>query len=247
MPSLKSSVYALGLASLVIFGANSAFASEDKCSVNGPLISVTGQGQVKAMPDLVTLNYRVSAIKDTADAARREVEKTVTAFSRKYANLKLPQDSFVADDININPRYEYKNNERIFVGYDAGRNVTIKLDDFTLIPKVNDLALAAGINQISGFNYTLKDPKKYQQEAQKKAIANALEQAELLAKGFGVKIIQPCQISFGGNYPIPVMYRAAKANVALEAAAAPSVDSTYTSNALEINSSVQASFIFEKK
>ena len=254
MKALTKGLLALSvsLASLSGAIANAAGTNPDlnagKCSSKG-YISVVGQGEVKVDPDLVRLNYRVSAIKDTPEEARVEVEKTVEAFSKAVAGLKLEDKSFIADNISIMPRYQYneKANKQELSGYEASRNVDIKLSDFSLIAQINTMAMDAGINHIAGFEYSVKDKNKYEIEAAKKAIEDAKVRAQVLADGFNVKLGMPCSIEFGDRgYVTPYRLAAApRAMMAADTAAAGRVEGVYNYEAIVISASVNASFAIE--
>lgn len=243
MKSLTKSLIALSMAAVLSSSAALA-ADSGKCSASFGKINVVGQGEVKVMPDRARLNYRVSSIKPTADEARQEVEKTVTSFSKDVATLKLGDKAFVADSITIMPRYQWNEQakKQELQGYEAARNVEIKIVDFGLIGQLNDMALKAGINEISGFQYTVEDPKKYQMEAAKKAIEDAKNRAKLLAEGFKVKVGSPCSLNFQERgYAVP--YRNAAPRIMAAAAdAGNQVQSTYTIEPLVISSAVEASF-----
>ena len=71
---------------------------------------------------------------------------------------------------------------------------TIKVSDFALIGQLNDAAIKSGINQISGFEYTLSDKKKYEKEAAKLAIADVKDRASI-SRWFEVKLGNPCSLS----------------------------------------------------
>ena len=248
MTNFKKIVLALALAVPMLGVTQAQAAALGGCEVGKAKVEVVGEGEVKVMPDRVRLNYSVSAVKPTADEARREVEKTVTAFSDAFKALKLDDKAFVADSINIFPRYEY--NEKLkkqeLQGYEARRNVDIKLSDFALIGKINDMAIAAGINQIAGYEYTVSDRKKYELEAAKKAIEDAKIKAKLLADGFGVKVGTPCTLSFQNN-GIAVYRNAAPRMMALAAAAPESnVVSTYSVEPTVISTSVHVVLNLEK-
>lgn len=243
MKTLSKSLVAISLA-LACFTTTQALADDGKCSDKYDRISVVGEGEIKVMPDVVSLEYRVSSLKGTAKEARDEVEKTVSAFSKSVGTLKLDKDAFIADNITIMPRYQWneakKKQEQI--GYEAARNVSVKLKDFTLIGKVSDEALKAGINQISGFNYTISDPKKYEHEAAQLAIADANDKAAFLAKGFNTKVGHPCSLSFeerSYGSPYRLMSVSPMARNTAEAQAAPD---TYTVEKVTISSRVNATF-----
>lgn len=243
MKTLSKSLLALSL-SFAALASTQALASDGKCGTDFGRISVVGEGEVKVMPDLATLEYRVSAIKDNAKTARDEVEKTVNSFSKAVGELKLDKDAFIADNITVMPRYKWneKAKKQDLIGYEASRNVSIKLKDFALIGKASDLALKAGINQISGFSYSVSEPKKYETQAAEMAVADAKEKAALLAKGFDAEIGAPCSLSFEEhNYPGP--YRAVRAMAYSASAESDSVEqATYSAEKVTITSKVNASF-----
>lgn len=241
MNKLQKSLMALSFAALT---CSAAFASEGKCSMDFGKISVTGQGEVKVMPDRATLNYRVVTTLPTPAEARAQVEKTVTAFFKDIEALKLDKKAFVADSIVIMPNYRYNDKEKKqeLVGYEASRNISIKVSNFALIGQLNDMALKAGVNNISGFEYTLSDKKKYEREAAKLAIADAKEQAQLLAEGFEVKLGQPCSLNFRErNYGV---YRAYSNRSMLLSATpeAEAVQSTYSIEPIVVSSTVEATY-----
>ena len=249
MASLKKGLIALSL-SLAALSGTALAASEGKCSASYGTIAVQGEGEVKVSPDRATLNYRVSSIKDSPEEARVEVEKTVTAFADAVATLKLGENAFIADNITIMPRYEYNQEAKKseLKGYEASREVNINIKDFSLIGKLNDMAIKAGINQIAGFQYSVEDRRKYEMEAARKAIADAKERAQLLADGFEVTLGQPCSLSFQGNgiavYRNAVAPRAMLIGAAMDSAG-NSVESTYSVEPMVISSSVSATFSIE--
>ncbi len=249
MKALTKSLLALSMTMTTLAGAQAYAADSSKCTTHG-LISVVGQGEVKVNPDRAQLNYRVSAIKDTPEEARVEVEKTITAFSDEVATLKLGDNAFVADNLSIMPRYEYNSDakKQELRGYEASRNVTINISDFALIGQLNDMAIKSGINEIAGFQYSVHDRRQHEMEAAKKAIEDAKMRAQLLADGFEVTLGQPCSLSFQGNgiavYRNAVAPRAMLIGAAMDSAG-NSVESTYSVEPMVISSSVSATFSIE--
>lgn len=213
------------------------------CSQNG-LISVTGIGEYKVKPDLAVLSFEVSSYQDRADAARAEVEKTVTAFTGALKDLKLPENSITANNLNLSPRYESKDGKVERIMYQASRVVTVKLEDFAMIANVTDLALQSGINAVGSFSYQLKDKDTALDKARDLAIADAKDQAQKLAAGFEVKLGKPCSLSFERSSSVIAPRSNLMMARAMSADAAGS-ESVYIVNDITVSAQVYASFGIE--
>ena len=129
----------------------------------------------------------------------------------------------MADNLTVFPKYSYNEGKSKLEGYSAYRVVKVTVDNLELIPKVTDLALESGINEVAGFEYQVKDLESVKKEAAKLAIKDAKEKAQLLADGFEVKIAHPCDLQFveaGSIMPYRnrlMMAKAASDNAAVEA------------------------------
>ena len=129
----------------------------------------------------------------------------------------------MADNLTVFPKYSYNEGKSKLEGYSAYRVVKVTVDNLELIPKVTDLALESGINEVAGFEYQVKDLESVKKEAAKLAIKDAKEKAQLLADSFEVKIAHPCDLQFvesGSIMPYRnrlMMAKAASDNAAVEA------------------------------
>lgn len=240
---MKKSLQVLSLslaASALVFAADVSAA--EKCSTKNGKITVQGTGKVKVMPDEAVLSFSVSDIKDNASAARDSVEKKVSGFISALEPLKLNKDQILADNLTVYPKYSYQDGKSVLEGYNAYRSVKITVDNLELIPKVTDLALASGINEVSGFEYQIKDIEGVKKEAAKLAIKDAKEKAQLLADGFEVKIASPCDLQFTetGSF-MPYRNRMLMASAAV-ADNAPEAD--YEIQEITVTSQVNAVFSF---
>jgi len=94
-----------------------------------------------------------------------------------------------------------------------------------LLSKVID----AGIDQVGGVEFTLSNPEEFSNKLRAKAVDNARERAELLAKAAGVKLGKPISISEESSAPImpprPMMMKSMRMEAAGvgDASAAPSL------------------------
>ena len=162
---MKKSLQALSLtlAAGALLLSTQALA-DSKCSLKDGKITVMGTGTVKVMPDEAVLSFSVSEIKDNAAAARNSVEERVTGFITALKPLNLGENQILADNLNVFPKYSYNEGKSKLEGYSAYRVVKVTVDNLELIPKVTDLALESGINEVAGFEYQVKDLEAVKKE-----------------------------------------------------------------------------------
>ncbi len=233
------------LAATMLLAAVQVFAAEEGslCTQNG-LISVTGVAEYKVKPNLAVLSFEVSSYQEHSDAARAEVEKSVAAFSGALKDLALPENAVTADNLSLSPRYERGDGKVERIMYQASRVVTVKLEDFAMIADVTDLALQCGINKVGSFSYQLKDKKAALDKARDLAIADAKEQAQKLASGFGVRLGKPCSLSFERSSPV-IAPRSNLMMARAMSADAPGSESVYIAGDITVGAEAYASFAIE--
>lgn len=180
----------------LMISQNAAFATS--CEEEGT-ISVTGSASVSATPDVASLSFVASSSGKDAKAVRANVEQKAFILIESALKIGLTKEQIISQSLSLYPVYNYDDGKRVFDGYNANREITFKISDFTLIEKLTDLALKAGIEQIGGFTYELKDRLAIKKIADAKAITDAKEKALRLAHGFNVKVKGVCRIIFSDS------------------------------------------------
>lgn len=87
----------------------------------------------------------------------------------------------------MNPSYDFPTG-RTLRGFEANEMVTVTIRDLERVGEVLTQATAAGANQAGGVSFEVDDPTALQEQAQTKAIQDAREKAERLAKTLGVRL-----------------------------------------------------------
>lgn len=243
MSIMNKKVLFLVLSATLLSFSNNSYANI--CSEAG-LIEVNGHGQVESIPDLAVLSYSAKNEEKNAKDAREKTEKQITKLYESAQKSGFKKEHIVSSTISLYPRYSYTNEgKRVFEGYVATRDITFKVADFSLIEKLTTAAVDAGITEINGFEYTIKDTKKLEDEANQKAINDAKNKASVLAKGFGVKIKKACSLKFtNSNNVSSYRLQSRMAKVATLAVANDENDSNteYSPEKITISSDVYASF-----
>jgi uncharacterized protein len=175
-------------------------------------ISISGHGEIKAVPDLAVVTLGTLS---QADSAKAALEENTKKMENLFAMLKaagIAEKDMQTSNFSVGPRYDYGNNNGQppkLVGYDVSNNVTVIVHKIADLGAVLDKAVSAGSNQINGIGFSLADPQAAQDEARKLAVKDALRKAQLLTAAAGVGLGDIMQISENGSYaPQPLAVRA---------------------------------------
>ncbi len=218
------------------------------CSQLRASMTVQGYGKVEAQPDEAVLSFTASTQNKDAKVARSECEKQATLFIKAVKDSAGKDAAVDSGSITLQPRYVYdkKSQKQLLDGYTASRDIEVRTGKFDLIADLTEQAVASGITEVNGFSYRIKDESALRKQADEAAIADAKDKADRLAKGFGVKLLKPCQLSFGdARNEIMRPYNAKGARLmSVQADAVPEA-AEYTPGAVSVESSVRAVFALD--
>jgi uncharacterized protein YggE len=164
-------------------------------------ISVSGQGEVFAVPDIAT--FSITVHEEGTDVATAQTQATkknndILAYLRAQG---IEDKDIKTENYSVNPRYEWQQAEtcragycppgkQVLLGYDVDQTLTVKVRD---TKKAGDILTGVGglgASQVSGLSFTIDDDDALQAEARAKAIAEAQQKAEALAKDLGVTLVR---------------------------------------------------------
>ncbi len=178
-------------------------------------ITVSGEGEAFAVPDLATFSFTVSADDKTVGAAQEQVTKKIDPIIAALKKLGIDEKDIKTTDYSAYPRYSYSSaacspnycppGKQVLEGYTASHNITVKVRDTS---KAGDALAVAGDNGATGLSnisFTVDDPDKITAEARTIAIKKAREKAEELADELDVRLVRVVNFSDGsdGGYPMP--------------------------------------------
>lgn len=208
---------------------------------SGHALSVSGEGEVHARPDLVHLTLGVEVKNENLDAALADATKRVNALRDALLKLGVREADMKTGQLSIGtfrepvtvhvaqpaPAPEKSSGkmapvaepvvvaeERWIERYVVSTNFDVKFAKIERTGELVKAAVAAGANQSWGINFELSDPKPLTEEARALAVKDARRRAEQLAEAAGVKLGRVLSVSEGSEAPGPMpMMRMAKASM----------------------------------
>lgn len=177
------------------------------------MIEVTGSGQASGTPDLVVLDLRIQAERDTVADSLRAVSEGVRAVVERtdtYRSASVPPPR--TQGLTLHTRHDREG--RGVIGYTASQQLRLSLPGTDLAGEVvTVLSEAAGDTLgIDGLSLSVSDPAELQRAAREAAFADARERAEQFAALAGrelgtVREVRDVPGHSGG--PMPKLARAA--------------------------------------
>jgi len=183
--------------------------------------SVSGVGEVVAVPDVAEFSFSVitQGSTDIASSQETNTEKTNAAIDFVKSKGVDAKDIKTAS-YNLEPRYQYYNCLPNYledgsarpcpppeiVGYTVTQTVLVKVRDFSKVGDVLGGVIGAGANSVSQLTFTIDDDEKVLSEAREEAINKAKEKAESIAEAAGFSVGRLLSISESGVYPRPMYY-----------------------------------------
>lgn len=194
-------------------------------------ISVTGEGEVLAVPDTATFSV---TIQETARAVETAQETATEKANEIIAYLKeagVEEKNIQTADYSIYPQYEWvraacldgycPEGKQNLVGYQVSQTITVKVSDTDMAGDLLAGVGSRGASSVSGLSFTIDDEDDLMAAARDEAIADARAKAEELADSLDVKLVRVVGFNESADYPMPYAYARGSASFDAVAQSAP--------------------------
>lgn len=195
----------VGLMAIVALGAYTYSAVKvAQYSYTGPVtISVTGKGEVYALPNIATFDFMINAKEADATTAQNKASETMKEILAYLKEKGVEEKDIKTSMYNLNPRYEYPEimctqrgycppqmGEPTLIGYEVSQSVTVKVRDTAKIGEIISGVGEKGAQNVSTPSFTIDDQDIFKAQAREIAIKDAKAKADVLAKNLGTRIVR---------------------------------------------------------
>lgn len=178
-------------------------------------ITVTGEGEVTALPDVATITLTVREEAKTVPEAQKVAEAKVAQVLKSLNALNIEKKDTKTLSYTINPKYEPQTAsycvgytcppvKTVVVGYEVAQTIQINVRKIDQAGEVIGVIGKANITEVSGPEFKVEDMDKAKAEAKAIAIKKAEDKAKVTAKALhvGLGSILSFSEDNGGNYPM---------------------------------------------
>ena len=184
MPIPSAALLAACLSALMLLAPTPSIADEEDRSRT---ISVTGTGKVAVEPDMVMMSAGVITEAETAREALSENTAQTAAMIEALKAAGIEARDLQTSNVSISPvwsdrRYQNNGNNEPprIVAYQVRNTVSVRIRALETTGEILDTVVTEGGNQISGPHFGLIEPEPHQDEARKKAVADAHRKAGII-------------------------------------------------------------------
>lgn len=215
---MRRTTFAAAIAILAL----AATASSPSLADNRSVLTVTGQGEAHATPDMATITVGAVSEADTASEALTQNSSQVTAAIDALKAAGVEPRDIQTTGFSVSPRYVNDRDSNAaprIDGYRVSNSVMVRVRKLDALGSLLDTLVKAGANDIGGISFGISEADEFQDTARIAAVADARHKAELYAKAAGVRLGRIRSIDEGGGgTPMPQSMMRMKA---MEADAAP--------------------------
>ena len=158
------------------------------------LITVSGESEVKVMPDQVVIVVGVETLDRSMEEAKRQNDRQVKDIADIAKGAGVKEGDIGTDFLAVDARYDEPYKQKKFVGYNVRRRIVITLNDISKFETLLSDLLSGGVEEIQNVQFLTTESRKYRDQARSMAIKAAREKAEALTTDLGVALGKPYSI-----------------------------------------------------
>lgn len=169
-------------------------------------VSVSGSGEIRAVPDIAIIRLGVETQAETAQTALTKNNEQMQSLMDSLRDSGIPAENIQTQTIRLTPRYniDEEDGTRRLIGYSASNIVVIETTDLERLGIILDSAVSAGATTIDNIRFEISDIENLAEDARRAAVENAQDKAQQLASLTDVTLGTVLDIQEFSDLPGPV-------------------------------------------
>ena len=141
------------------------FAQQPPAPIGDPVVVVSGEGVVQAVPDRAWITVGAESRAPSAREAQKRNTDLMTPILEKLRGAGLPPDAIRTIGYDVQYEWDFVNNRRVGRGYVARNTVEVRVDTIDRVGDYLEIAGGSGATTLGGIRFDLKDKAKLEREA----------------------------------------------------------------------------------
>jgi hypothetical protein len=157
-------------------------------------ISVTGNAEVRVVPDQVIVTLGIESFDKNLEAAKTQNDRVIRKAFEIVEDLGIDAKDVQTDYISIEPRYDTNFNKQTLLGYAVRKTMAVTLRDISKFDALLSNMIAGGVNYVHGIDFRTTELRKYRDQARALALKAAQEKAIAMAGELDQEVGEPIAI-----------------------------------------------------
>ncbi|MDG2122856.1 MAG: SIMPL domain-containing protein [Verrucomicrobiales bacterium] len=153
-----------------------------------PLVSVTGEAEIRVAPDIVLITLGVEVREPKLDAATERHSTQISGLIDFVKSIGIDEKNIQTDYINIRLNYNPSVSRTQPDHYQVTKNLTVRLTDITRFEPLLAGALKNGANNVHNVQFLTSELRKHRDAARANAIKAAKQKAVDLTTALGQSV-----------------------------------------------------------
>lgn len=232
--------------SLVLVGLSLSFvAAAAQQQRDPPLITVTGEAEVRVVPDEVVFDLTVQTLNRDLRLAKSQTDERLRKTLELTRKYKIAPADVQTDYVKLEPRYRGNDETRTLVGYSVRKDLVFTLRDASQAEELLSEVIESGVTRINSISFRSSQLRKHRDQARALAIKAAQEKATALTAELGQRIGKAYSIeeeSAGSNFRASNMTQNA---IAFDGSESSASEGTLALGQIKVNARVTVRFILD--
>lgn len=170
----------------------STYAQAEVSNLDTPSIAVTGESEVRIVPDEVFFNVAIVTIDKDVTVATRDNDVKLRKALATAKEFGIPAAMIQTGEISISRR---ENHSQALIGFEVRKSISICLKDLSKFESVLAALVKSGVNEMPGIEFRSTKMEDARTKARLTAVKAAKTKATAMAGELGEKIGRPLKIS----------------------------------------------------
>lgn len=152
------------------------------------LITVTGEAEIRVVPDEVFFDVSVQTTHRDLKTAKAQTDERLRKLIELTRRYDVAAKDVQTDYISVEPQYRTAPGARQFVGFNVRKDLVFTLRDVSKAEAMLSEVLESGVTRINDIDFRTSELRRHRDAARAQAIRAAQEKAVALTREIGQKI-----------------------------------------------------------
>lgn len=170
-------------------------------NIHKKTMTLTGQGQVTAVPDIAIIHLGVQTTGENLTAIQSENARVTQSIIQALQRMGV--NNIKTFQYTIDKIYDFENGRQIDRGFSVRNILEIRTNNLDSVGSIIDTAVGLGANVVDLISFDVSNREYYYQQALNIAVRNAIQKSKSIAMNLNIST-DPIPVNIVENSVMPI-------------------------------------------